>query len=114
MKPGGKNLPGESDSYDFGSGAGFYLDATRAPWAGSYNMASYITRELPETVFSAFPELDATRVSLTGHSMGGHGALTLVSPFFPPHFCMCVGLHIKRGSTWSESESPKRKKKLNE
>lgn len=80
--PGGLNIAGEDDSYDFGSGAGFYVDATKAPYDQGYNMYSYVTEELPQTVFKAFPQLDSSRVSITGHSMGGHGALTLVSWFF--------------------------------
>jgi S-formylglutathione hydrolase len=76
--PGGLNIQGEDESYDFGSGAGFYVDATKAPYNAGYNMYSYVTEELPKTVFAAFPQLDASRVSITGHSMGGHGALTLV------------------------------------
>lgn len=81
--PGGLNIQGEDDAYDFGSGAGFYVDATKAPYDAGYNMYSYVTEELPKTVFAAFPQqLDSSRVSITGHSMGGHGALTLVSFFF--------------------------------
>ena len=76
---GGLNIEGENDAYDFGSGAGFYVDATKAPYDQGYNMYSYVTEELPQTVFAAFPQLDSSRVSITGHSMGGHGALTLVS-----------------------------------
>lgn len=75
--PGGLKIQGEDDSYDFGSGAGFYIDATAEPWSKNYKMESYITSELPEALFSSFPELDSSRVSITGHSMGGHGALTL-------------------------------------
>lgn len=75
---GGLNIPGEADSYDFGTGAGFYVDATKPPYDDGYNMYTYITEELPATVFAAFPQLDSERVSITGHSMGGHGALTLV------------------------------------
>ncbi|CEJ62124.1 Putative Esterase [Penicillium brasilianum] len=75
--PRGLNIEGEDDSYDFGSGAGFYVDATKPPYNQGYNMYSYVTEELPEVVFKAFPQLDASRVSITGHSMGGHGALTL-------------------------------------
>jgi S-formylglutathione hydrolase len=75
--PGGIEIQGQDDSYDFGSGAGFYVDATAHPWSTNYKMYSYITDELPTTVFSAFPQIDASRVSITGHSMGGHGALTL-------------------------------------
>lgn len=80
---GGLNIQGEDEAYDFGSGAGFYVDATKAPYDQGYNMYSYVTEELPSVVFKAFPQLDASRVSITGHSMGGHGALTLVSTFFP-------------------------------
>jgi S-formylglutathione hydrolase len=78
--PRGLNLPGEKDAWDFGEGAGFYIDATREPWKGGYRMESYITRELPSTLFADAEYgryLDAERVSITGHSMGGHGALTL-------------------------------------
>jgi len=75
---GGLQIEGEDDAYDFGSGAGFYVDATKEPWSKGYNMYSYITKELPEALFSSFKELDSSKVSITGHSMGGHGALTLV------------------------------------
>ncbi|KAI2785388.1 putative esterase [Daldinia loculata] len=76
--PRGANLPGETESWDFGAGAGFYVDATQAPWSAHYRMESYISTELPAALFGAFPEsLDSERVSITGHSMGGHGALTL-------------------------------------
>ncbi|KAG5921904.1 hypothetical protein E4U42_005663 [Claviceps africana] len=75
--PRGTNLPGEHDDWDFGSAAGFYLDATQPPWRDHYNMETYITRELPSVLFPAFAQLDPARVSIMGHSMGGHGALTL-------------------------------------
>ncbi|KAF8864239.1 putative esterase [Acephala macrosclerotiorum] len=75
--PRGLKIQGEDDSYDFGSGAGFYINATASPWSKNYKMESYITSELPKALFSSFPELDSSRVSITGHSMGGHGALTL-------------------------------------
>ena len=75
---GGLELQGEDDSYDFGTGAGFYVDATKEPWAKGYKMYSYITDELPKLLFENFKELDGDRISITGHSMGGHGALTLV------------------------------------
>lgn len=75
---GGLKIQGEDDSYDFGSGASFYVDATKEPWSKGYNMYSYITEELPKALFSSFEQLDSSRVSITGHSMGGHGALTLV------------------------------------
>ena len=74
---GGVKIAGEDESYDFGSGAGFYLDATARPWRDHYKMYSYITSELPTSVFSAFPQIDSTRVSISGHSMGGHGALSI-------------------------------------
>lgn len=76
---GGLKIEGEDDSYDFGSGAGFYVDATKSPWNKGYKMYSYITSELPKTVFDNFKQVDSERVSIFGHSMGGHGALTLVS-----------------------------------
>lgn len=74
--PRGLNIPGEADSYDFGSGAGFYVDATREPWSQSYRMYSYVTQDLPWLVASNFP-VDPARVGIFGHSMGGYGALTL-------------------------------------
>ena len=74
--PRGLNITGEGESYDFGSGAGFYVDATQAPWSQGYRMYSYITQELSELVASAFP-VDPARVGIFGHSMGGHGALTI-------------------------------------
>ncbi|CEJ81965.1 Putative Carbohydrate esterase family 1 [[Torrubiella] hemipterigena] len=75
--PRGLDLPGEHDSWDFGSAASFYIDAPKAPWSTNYRMESYLTKELPELVFQNFQELDSSRISITGHSMGGHGALTL-------------------------------------
>lgn len=78
--PRGLDLPGEHDSWDFGSGAGFYINATEEPWSGHYKMYDYITKELPEKIFTdaQFSDLlDSSRISLTGHSMGGHGALTI-------------------------------------
>ena len=78
--PRGAGLGGEDDAYDFGTGAGFYVDATAAPWSAHYNMESYVARELPAAL-AADPGLaavlDLARVGITGHSMGGHGALTL-------------------------------------
>jgi len=79
MELGGLKIQGEDDDYDFGSGAGFYVDATKSPWSKGYKMYSYITSELPKTVFENFKEVDGERVSIFGHSMGGHGALSLVS-----------------------------------
>lgn len=74
--PRGANLPGESESWDFGVGAGFYLDATMEPWAKHYRMESYLTRELREMTVKLL-NLDVQRIGIMGHSMGGHGALTL-------------------------------------
>jgi S-formylglutathione hydrolase len=74
--PRGVNLPGDSAAYDFGVGAGFYLDATVEPWARHYKMESYVTKELPALVFDRFPAR-RDRQGIFGHSMGGHGALTL-------------------------------------
>jgi len=74
--PRGANVPGEADSWDFGVGAGFYLDATQVPWATHYRMESYLTQELLKLVAGALP-IDAGRIGIFGHSMGGHGALTL-------------------------------------
>ncbi|WP_239019343.1 S-formylglutathione hydrolase [Novacetimonas pomaceti] len=72
--PRGAGVPGEDESYDLGTGAGFYLDATRAPWSTHYRMGSYVAEELPELTQRLFA-LDGTRRGIMGHSMGGHGAL---------------------------------------
>ncbi len=74
--PRGDNVA-DADSYDFGQGAGFYVDATEAPWATHYRMRSYIERELPALIADCFPQADMTRQGITGQSMGGHGALTI-------------------------------------
>ena len=74
--PRGANLPGDAESWDFGVGAGFYLDATQAPWSQHYRMESYITTELLPLLTATLP-LNADRIGIFGHSMGGHGALTL-------------------------------------
>ncbi len=74
--PRGLDLPGEHDAYDFGSGAGFYVDATVEPWAANYRMASYVTKELQALVAAELP-IDPKRQGISGHSMGGHGALIL-------------------------------------
>lgn len=73
--PRGVGLPGEDDSYDFGSGAGFYVNATEAPWNQHYRMYDYITEELPALARQHFPLTGKEAIS--GHSMGGHGALVL-------------------------------------
>ena len=75
--PRGPDVPGDpANAYDFGLGAGFYVDATEAPFAKNYRMWSYVTEELPKLVAEHFP-VDAARQSILGHSMGGHGALTV-------------------------------------
>ncbi len=74
--PRGAGIAGESDSWDFGVGAGFYLDATVAPWSTHYRMATYVTDELRQLILDNFPA-NPERVGIFGHSMGGHGALTL-------------------------------------
>jgi S-formylglutathione hydrolase len=73
--PRGDDVP-DDDGYDFGKGAGFYVDATEAPWAANFRMRSYIESELPEVLGAEFP-VDLDRQGITGHSMGGHGALTI-------------------------------------
>ena len=73
--PRGVNIPGDDDSYDFGTGAGFYVNATQEPWAQHYRMYDYVTQELSELVQANFP-LNG-RESISGHSKGGHGALVL-------------------------------------
>jgi S-formylglutathione hydrolase len=74
--PRGTNVPGQSDAWDFGVAAGFYLDATQQPWATHWRMESYLLKELLEQLPRSFP-MDAKRLGIMGHSMGGHGALTL-------------------------------------
>ncbi|MGH8781054.1 S-formylglutathione hydrolase [Paraburkholderia sp.] len=74
--PRGAGIAGESDMWDFGVGAGFYVDATREPWSRHYRMYSYVRDELRETVLANLP-VDGERLGIFGHSMGGHGALML-------------------------------------
>jgi S-formylglutathione hydrolase len=74
--PRNTGYPGEADSWDFGTAAGFYLDATREPWSKSFRMYSYVAHELRELIATNFPALP-DRLGITGHSMGGHGALVL-------------------------------------
>lgn len=101
--PRGEGVPDDPDGdYDFGIAAGFYLNATQAPWSEHYQMYDYITRELQQIIFENFPG-DAKRHGLTGHSMGGHGALTVglrnpemfrsLSAFAP----ICTTLHSPWG-----------------
>ena len=74
--PRGTEVPGQSDSWDFGVGAGFYLDATQRPWSAAWQMETYVTEELHALVGRHLP-VDLGRAGIFGHSMGGHGALTL-------------------------------------
>ena len=73
--PRGEDVPND-DAFDLGQGAGFYIDATEAPWDKNFQMWTYVAKELPELIGENFP-LDMDRQSITGHSMGGHGALTM-------------------------------------
>ncbi|MDJ0916425.1 MAG: S-formylglutathione hydrolase [Woeseiaceae bacterium] len=102
--PRGETVPDDPHGdYDFGLAAGFYLNATQAPWSAHYHMYDYITRELPAAVFGHFPG-DGSRHALSGHSMGGHGALVIglrnpgmfrsLSVFAP----ICTTLHSPWGS----------------
>jgi S-formylglutathione hydrolase len=77
--PRGDNVP-DTEGYDLGKGAGFYVDATEEPWSRNYRMWSYVTDELPALVAAEFPA-DTGRQAITGHSMGGHGALTIALNF---------------------------------
>jgi S-formylglutathione hydrolase len=95
-------IAGEADHWDFGAGAGFYLDATAEPWRKFYRMESYVTQELRGLIIKHFPA-DENRMGIFGHSMGGHGALTLalrypelyrsVSAFAP----ICAPMHCPWG-----------------
>ncbi|KAF8767717.1 S-formylglutathione hydrolase like protein [Argiope bruennichi] len=73
--PRGCNIEGEEDTYDFGTGAGFYVDATEEKWKTNYRMYSYVTKELPALINQEFP--NSGKCGIFGHSMGGHGALTI-------------------------------------
>jgi len=73
--PRGDDVP-DDEAYDFGQGAGFYVDATEEPWAANFRMRSYVEDELPALIAAEFP-VDMARQGITGHSMGGHGALTI-------------------------------------
>ncbi len=121
--PRGNGVPDDpDDDYDFGLAAGFYLNATQEPWSQHYHMYDYVTQELQQIIFANFPG-DVARHGLTGHSMGGHGALTIglrnpdiyhsLSAFAP----ICTTLHSPWGqkalgyflgddkSTWHEYDA---------
>ncbi|MCE6950004.1 S-formylglutathione hydrolase [Cereibacter sphaeroides] len=78
--PRGEGVPDDPSNYALGQGAGFYVNATEEPWSANFRMWDYITEDLPRVLFSAFP-LDEGRQSIMGHSMGGHGALTIAMSF---------------------------------
>lgn len=73
--PRGEGVPDVADDWKLGCGAGFYVDASQAPWSANYRMYSYVTAELPALIAAHFPMADMGLQSITGHSMGGHGAL---------------------------------------
>jgi S-formylglutathione hydrolase len=74
--PRGEGVP-DAEGYDFGQGAGFYVDATEEPWSANFRMKSYVEDELPALIAATFAGVDMSRQAITGHSMGGHGALTI-------------------------------------
>jgi S-formylglutathione hydrolase len=74
--PRGEGVPDDEVAWDFGKGAGFYLNAVKEPWSKHYHMYDYLVEELPGLIEATFP-VDAQRKSISGHSMGGHGALTI-------------------------------------
>lgn len=75
--PRDTGFEGATDDWEFGEGAGFYIDATEAPWSSRFRMETYVVEELPGVIADNFPAADTTRCGIMGHSMGGHGALTL-------------------------------------
>jgi len=112
------------DAYDLGQGAGFYVDATEAPWAPNFNMRSYVLDELRGLIADKFPQIDLDRSGISGHSMGGHGALTLaltnpdkfksVSAFSPichPHGSdwgrKQLGAYLGDEANWGETDASK-------
>ena len=102
--PRGDNIPDEKDNWQFGSGAGFYVDATQDPYNRNYNMFSYVTDELPKLVFENFPVKEETQ-GIMGHSMGGHGAL-ITALNYPYKFKSCSAIApIAQPSTagWSKT-----------
>ncbi|KAF5287560.1 hypothetical protein FQA39_LY15889 [Lamprigera yunnana] len=101
--PRGLNLKGETDSWDFGEGAGFYVDATEKPWDKHYRMYSYVTFELPTIINENFPVLTG-RQSIMGHSMGGHGALicALKNPGLYKSVSAFAPLSNPSNSTWGK------------
>ncbi len=100
--PRGEGVPDDPEgAWDFGLGAGFYVDATEAPWAKNYRMRSYIEDELPSVVLRNFPMADMTRQGISGHSMGGHGALTVA--LRTPDLPTCSSIRERRTASWKIS-----------
>nr|ACQ58928.1 S-formylglutathione hydrolase [Anoplopoma fimbria] len=117
--PRGCNIEGEDENWDFGTGAGFYVNATEDPWKTNYRMYSYITEELPKLINANFPT-DPEKMSISGHSMGGHGALicALKNPgkykavsAFAPSVTRCSVPGDRRPSqdTWAPTGPPGRR-----
>lgn len=114
----------DDEAYDLGKGAGFYVDATEGPWAPHFKMRSYIVDELPALIREKFPQIDMDRCGISGHSMGGHGALTLaltnpdkyrsVSAFSPicnPHGSdwgrKQLGAYLGDEAQWGQTDASK-------
>lgn len=89
--PRGANIEGEDELWDFGTGAGFYVDATRKPWSRNYKMYSYILEELIPSIQESYDNLDTNTMSIIGHSMGGYGSLMFYLRN-PGRFCSCSAL----------------------
>jgi S-formylglutathione hydrolase len=113
--PRGAGVPGESDDWDFGLGAGFYVDATREPWAKHYRMYSYVRDELRETVIAELP-VDGARLGVFGHSMGGHGALMLAlrNPDIYRSVSAFAPIAAPMRSPWGEKADAPRGRLINE
>ena len=121
--PRGESIAND-DAYDLGQGAGFYVDATQAPWTPHFNMRTYIVDELFGLIAQNFPQIDTTRSAISGHSMGGHGALTLAmahpekfkslsafSPICHPHGSdwgrKQLGAYLGDESNWGDTDASK-------
>jgi S-formylglutathione hydrolase len=101
--PRALKIAGEDESYDFGTGAGFYVDAVQPPWSRAYRMYSYVAKELPGLVESEFP-VDRARVGIFGHSMGGHGAITIAlkNPDYYRSLSVFAPISSAMRSPWGE------------
>ncbi len=88
--PRAVRFPGDEERWDFGQGAGFYVDATESPWSSAYRMRSYVVRELRQIIEASFP-IARDRRGIFGHSMGGHGALTIALAH-PTEYASCSAL----------------------